>query len=621
MKKLLISTILGLAAFTAGAQDYITVTLEADGTLAIVLTDNNATTAEYLKVVCADGVYMNQDDFAAIRGNLRNTLKGLDLSETSIRYYETIGSVPESGLQAMYYLETVVLPEGLIAIGQYSFNLCYSLKNINLPNTIKYFRPYSFQACESLQIDKLPDSLLEINDNAFYSLPGTTFSNAGFSYTPKSSITGLTASELPSGVTVIGNDAFNGTGVSFSELPEGLKTLGTRAFRNTNVTFTSFPESLFEEGGSLGTAAFVNCLGITEFTIPDAMTSIPNQTFYWDKTVTTPRTFYCTQTTPPTAAYDTQGYTGAFGNSSDFSHVTMFVPLDAVDKYQSSDPVTPYSTMNITGLLYLVGDLTTNDDTPDGYPNPSYRFVKSTQEVDGTVTDVYTLNVASVTSEDTFYLQSVGQTYSMNMTNDATGLEPDNDNYTLEAGNETEMKLNGSYLNVTFTYIPASGAFYYTGTPIADKFVITPGNDQTNQSGELNKDDCDIVITTRNTGALLYIYVPDDYEGNYGYYEITVGEVAEAAIKSAPITDGYFTVPVTVGTTGTINVYDSAESTEPAATFTYKVVEGVPTAVEILPAHEGEAVYYNLQGVKVSEPVHGNVYIKVVNGKSMKVFI
>lgn len=619
MKKILVSAILGVAALAACAQEYTTVTLETSGTLATVLQANNATNAEYLKVICTEGVQMVDADFAAIRSNLRNTLKGLDLSETSIYAYGS--STPTNALIYMYNLETVILPEGLTAVGQYTFFICYNLRTIKLPSTLLYIRLSAFQGCESLQLDKLPEGLLEINDNAFFSQAGTTISNSGFSYTPKSSMTGLTASELPAGITVIGENAFNGTGVTFSEFPEGLKTLGNTAFRNTNVTFSSFPASLFAEGGSLGNSVFVNCLGITEFTIPDEMTTIPSRTFYWDKSVTKPRTFYCTQTKVPSATYDPSGTNGTFGNSDDFSNVTMYVPLEAVSAYESQSPVTPYSTMNITGMLYLVGNMTENDATPSGYGNPSYMFTKSMEEVDDTETAVYTLNVASVSDEDKFYLQSVSQIYSMNMNTDQNGLVMGNKNYTLTAGNTDQMSLDGSYLNVTFTFIPASGLFYYTGTQVKNDFVITPGNDQTNQSGELNSEDYDIVMTTPYDGVIVFIYVPSDYTQDVAYYEVSSNGIAPAAIQTAKVTDGYFTVPLSVGTSGDINIYESDNSTEPAATFTYKVVSGIPTGVETIDEFGTAAEYFTLQGTKVANPAPGNIYIKIANGKVSKILM
>lgn len=50
-------------------------------------------------------------------------------------------------------------------------------------------------------------------------------------------------------------------------------------------------------------------------------------------------------------------------------------------------------------------------------------------------------------------------------------------------------------------------------------------------------------------------------------------------------------------------------------------LDGTSTGVEgIESVEEGEAVYYNLQGVKVDNPEHG-IYVKVVNGKASKVVL
>ncbi|MDE6089792.1 MAG: hypothetical protein K2G41_03730 [Duncaniella sp.] len=68
-----------------------------------------------------------------------------------------------------------------------------------------------------------------------------------------------------------------------------------------------------------------------------------------------------------------------------------------------------------------------------------------------------------------------------------------------------------------------------------------------------------------------------------------------------------------------IQCYDS-----PAGNFIYvKNPRWAPangdTAIEVIEAENGEAVYYNLQGIRVNNPATGNLYIKVQNGKSTKV--
>ena len=47
-------------------------------------------------------------------------------------------------------------------------------------------------------------------------------------------------------------------------------------------------------------------------------------------------------------------------------------------------------------------------------------------------------------------------------------------------------------------------------------------------------------------------------------------------------------------------------------------VTSVPTAVDTIGVEEGEAVYFNLQGVRVANPEHG-IFVKVQNGKATKV--
>lgn len=45
------------------------------------------------------------------------------------------------------------------------------------------------------------------------------------------------------------------------------------------------------------------------------------------------------------------------------------------------------------------------------------------------------------------------------------------------------------------------------------------------------------------------------------------------------------------------------------------------TAIEAIDAVAGDAVYYNINGVKVENPAQGGVYIRVINGKATKVYV
>lgn len=72
--------------------------------------------------------------------------------------------------------------------------------------------------------------------------------------------------------------------------------------------------------------------------------------------------------------------------------------------------------------------------------------------------------------------------------------------------------------------------------------------------------------------------------------------------------------------TVTANVVKNGASSE-SFNFLVSKATTTPTAVDSVEAvEEGEAVYYNLQGVKVENPQHG-IYVKVVNGKAQKVVL
>lgn len=95
----------------------------------------------------------------------------------------------------------------------------------------------------------------------------------------------------------------------------------------------------------------------------------------------------------------------------------------------------------------------------------------------------------------------------------------------------------------------------------------------------------------------------------YGYGENTTVEQLNADNLSAVLTKGGENMPYSL-----VGTYTCAWN---PATETLVLTAG--SGVAELEAEAGEAVYYNLQGVKVNAPVKGGVYVKVLGGKSVKV--
>ena len=269
--------------------------------------------------------------------------------------------------------------------------------------------------------------------------------------------------------------------------------------------------------------------------------------------------------------------------------------------------------------LYLVGEaLEVTNKELQGVGNPSYLF---TEKEEG----VYVLQVASIKVDESFQLKTEnGYVYGVaNTANESikNGVAVPVEFY------GGEMALDATLLNVTITFNYKEKTLTIDGTPLPESgVVLTPGNDKTEQSGSVDNSDLKITLTTvHDTGAAVFAYSPNDEQV---YYKVTPSATksistyaADGYRDASKYTNGDYILELPVGT-GTISVYSDSNAATPV-TYSYSVVfdkNGV-TGVEGIEAEaEGEAVYYNLQGVRVENPQKG-IFIKVVEGKSSKVVL
>lgn len=182
--------------------------------------------------------------------------------------------------------------------------------------------------------------------------------------------------------------------------------------------------------------------------------------------------------------------------------------------------------------------------------------------------------------------------------------------------------------NPIATFFPAS---------VAVALGLT-SEDTSSQSGEITEND-EIHMVTIKDCVLLYVEGPKDSRVFYKLQNVNKLEKTETTSRVAPYAeadeaDGYKealpnqdvggkkTVTLDTDTQGELLLYYEHEGiTSQPRTYTFKVETGIPTSIDFIEAtEEGEAVYYNLQGVKVSNPANG-IFIKVVGGKSEKVYI
>ncbi len=133
-------------------------------------------------------------------------------------------------------VETINLPESVLAIGDNAFSECYSLKNITLPPNLEYIGIGTFSYCESLT---------ELN--------------------------------IPSGVTTIGPMAFAYcTNLTEIEIPEGNEYIPEALFGAcTSLTGITIPNSVM----GIDAFAFVECGSLNTITIPSNVNYIDAYAF------------------------------------------------------------------------------------------------------------------------------------------------------------------------------------------------------------------------------------------------------------------------------------------------------------------------------------------------------
>ena len=164
-------------------------------------------------------------------------------------------------------IKKVVLPEGIVEIGDLTFRSCKELKEINFPKSLKKIGKQAFLFCESLASEvTLQKGLTEIGE-------------AAFAY-----CVNIPKAVIPSTVTSLGKEAFyNCQNLSQVTLREGLKILPEGIFANClHLYGLLLPDSL----ETIENGAFT-LSGITSIEIPKNVKNIDPKAFFCAKSLKT----------------------------------------------------------------------------------------------------------------------------------------------------------------------------------------------------------------------------------------------------------------------------------------------------------------------------------------------
>lgn len=213
----------------------------------------------------------------------------------SINIPDGVTSIGRNAFNGCEQLKSVTIGNNVTSIGYYSFNKCKSLTNINIPDSVTSIDSYAFAECSMASIT-IPDSVTTMGDRVFYrckNLKNVTIGNnvtsIGESAFYATNLTGIT---IPDSVTTIGDYAFyDCSNLASVILGDGITSIGFGAFARCFKLhlflgkYSTDSRNLILDGRLVAVAQS----GLTEYTIPDGVTSIEGAFYYgYLKNVTIP---------------------------------------------------------------------------------------------------------------------------------------------------------------------------------------------------------------------------------------------------------------------------------------------------------------------------------------------
>ena len=153
----------------------------------------------------------------------------------------------------------VVIPDGVMEIGDRAFYGCSGLTSITIPDSVTEIGWSAFYGCSGLTSITIPDSVTKIGGSAFYGCSG------------------LTSVTIPDGVKEIGWGAFCGcSSLTSIIIPDGITKIDGELFKNcTGLENIVLPKNL----KIIGRWAFEGCRKLKTVVMPDSITEIHEDAF------------------------------------------------------------------------------------------------------------------------------------------------------------------------------------------------------------------------------------------------------------------------------------------------------------------------------------------------------
>ena len=189
-----------------------------------------------------------------------------------IKFDRNVTSIGGSAFQGCTSLKRVTIPDSVTSIGDYAFEYCTSLKSVTIPDSVTKIGSYAFYGCSSLTSVTIGNSVTSIGDWAFGDCYSLTAFYGKFASADNRCL-------IINGVLKL----FAPVGLTEYTIPDSVTSIGYEAFCYCgSLTSVTIPDSVT----SIGERAFYNCSSLTSVTIPNSVTSIGEGAFEYCESLT-----------------------------------------------------------------------------------------------------------------------------------------------------------------------------------------------------------------------------------------------------------------------------------------------------------------------------------------------